>query len=195
MTAEDDAKKALRDCEPFLLQKDDAKLSPTRGAEVLGYIAWKHRATIRTALQSAAQPAQGGDYVMVPREPTNEMIAAACLRSLPMPNAEEIERVGPAVDIMLRSIDMIPGMTKSHAMGIVSTMVPVYKALIAAAPKRALTGHSVDVESIKEAAWDFINSNAGEFASITVLKNKNKHLHKFIDYLLERGLLRGEGEK
>lgn len=170
--------------------KDVVGLSMDTGTFTVTMTPYSFRQCIAAALQSAAQPAQGGDYVMVPREPTNEMIAAACLRSLPMPNAEEIERVGPAVDIMLRSIDMIPGMTKSHAMGIVSTMVPVYKALIAAAPKRALTGHSVDVESIKEAAWDFINSNAGEFASITVLKNKNKHLHKFIDYLLERGLLR-----
>lgn len=53
MATKQQIKYALEDMLPFLGMAEDMKKSPTCGAEVLGYTAWKHRSTILSLLQSA----------------------------------------------------------------------------------------------------------------------------------------------
>lgn len=59
MKITDDARaRALADLEPFLKQSDGMKGSTTSGAEVLGYVAWKHRSIIYDAMSETPEEKQ-----------------------------------------------------------------------------------------------------------------------------------------
>lgn len=73
-------------------------------------------------------------FVVVPREPTAELMAAASIAVWPMASAADVEMAKRAADIVLReSMDLQPGATRDMLAASIATMAPAYRAMLAAA--------------------------------------------------------------
>ena len=93
---------------------------------------------IAAALRSAQVP-EG--WVLVPREPTAELMAAASIAVWPMASAADVEMAKRAADIVLReSMDLQPGATRDMLAASIATMAPAYRAMLAAAPTVSAEG-------------------------------------------------------
>jgi len=73
-------------------------------------------------------------HVVVPKEPTPEIMAAAGIAAWPTASAADIELAKKAADIVLMAMEAAPGMTRDMLASILATMAPAYRAMIAAAP-------------------------------------------------------------
>lgn len=73
------------------------------------------------------------DWINVPKEPTPEMLAAACVAVLP-DAAKDIELARKAAQVLMMRPDY-PGGSIDEMAGMMATMIPYYRAMIAAAPK------------------------------------------------------------
>jgi hypothetical protein len=77
--------------------------------------------------------AMGDEWVMVPREPTEEILAAASIAAWPTASPADIEMARAAAPIILMSMDAAPGATADMIAAGIATMAPAYRAMIAAA--------------------------------------------------------------
>ena len=108
-----------------------------QGMHVSGFADISLRA-IAAALRSAQVP-EG--WVLVPREPTAELMAAASIAVWPMASAADVEMAKRAADIVLReSMDLQPGATRDMLAASIATMAPAYRAMLAAAPTVSAEG-------------------------------------------------------
>lgn len=88
-----------------------------------------------TELAAALRLAVPEGMVLVPREPTAELMAAASIAVWPMASAADVEMAKRAADIVLReSMDLQPGATRDMLAASIATMAPAYRAMLAAAP-------------------------------------------------------------
>lgn len=71
--------------------------------------------------------------VIVPREPTPEIIAAAAVAVWPVASAADIELAHRAAHIVLMQMDATEGVTADMLAVTLATMAPAYRAMIAAA--------------------------------------------------------------
>lgn len=85
---------------------------------------------------AAAQLGMPDGYKMVPLEPTPEIIAGAAVASWPTASQADIALARLAAPIVLMQMDMVPGATVEAVAGMLATMAPAYRAMVAAAPIR-----------------------------------------------------------
>ena len=83
---------------------------------------------------AAAQLAVPEGYKLVPLEPTPEIIAGAAVAIWPTASAADIALARLAAPIVLMQMDMAEGTTVDAVAGMLATMVPAYRAMLAAAP-------------------------------------------------------------
>lgn len=83
---------------------------------------------------AAAQLAVPDGYKMMPLEPTPEIIAGAAVASWPTASPADIALARLAAPIVLMQMDMAPGTTVEAVAGMLATMAPAYRAMLAAAP-------------------------------------------------------------
>ncbi len=76
-------------------------------------------------------------FVMVPMEPTPEIIAGAAAAIWPTASAADIELARKAAPIVLMSYDLGAGCTVDELAAVLATMAPAYRAMLAAAPKES----------------------------------------------------------
>ncbi|MBB5610367.1 MULTISPECIES: hypothetical protein [unclassified Janthinobacterium] len=72
---------------------------------------------------------------LVPIEPTPEIIAGAAIASWPTASLADIDLARQAAPLVLMQMDMAPGTTVDALAGMLATMAPAYRAMLAAAPK------------------------------------------------------------
>ncbi|WP_153116058.1 hypothetical protein [Rhodocyclus tenuis] len=75
-------------------------------------------------------------WVMVPSEPTPEIIAGAAIAAWPKASAADIAIAKNAAKIVLMSMASPVGVTLDMLAATLATMAPAYRAMIAAAPKQ-----------------------------------------------------------
>ena len=73
-------------------------------------------------------------WKLVPVEPTPEIIAGAAIASWPTATLADIDLARQAAPLVLMQMDMAPGTTVDALAGMLATMAPAYRAMIAAAP-------------------------------------------------------------
>jgi hypothetical protein len=78
--------------------------------------------------------AKADNYVLVPGEPTPEMLAAAALAVLPMPPQADMDLAAKAAAIVAMGMETRGSLLELTA--VLSTMPAFYRAMIAAAPKK-----------------------------------------------------------
>lgn len=83
---------------------------------------------------AAAQLAVPEGYKLVPLEPTPEIIAGAAVAIWPTASAADIALARLAAPIVLMQMDMAAGTTVDAVAGMLATMAPAYRAMLAAAP-------------------------------------------------------------
>ncbi|MBW3496947.1 hypothetical protein [Janthinobacterium sp. NKUCC08_JDC] len=83
---------------------------------------------------AAAQLAVPDGYKVAPLEPTPEIIAAAAVAARPTASPADITLARLAAPIVLMQMDMAPGTTVEAVAGMLATMAPAYRAMLAAAP-------------------------------------------------------------
>lgn len=83
---------------------------------------------------AAAQLAVPEGYKLVPLEPTPEIIAGAAVASWPTASPADIALARLAAPIVLMQMNMAPGTTVDALAGMLATMAPAYRAMLAAAP-------------------------------------------------------------
>lgn len=83
---------------------------------------------------AAAQLAVPEGYKLVPLEPTPEIIAGAAIAIWPTASQADIALAHQAAPIVLMQMDMAPGTTADAVAGMLATMAPAYRAMLAAAP-------------------------------------------------------------
>ncbi|MDN2675672.1 hypothetical protein [Janthinobacterium sp. SUN033] len=83
---------------------------------------------------AAAQLAVPDGYKVAPLEPTPEIIAAAAVAAWPTASPADITLARLAAPIVLMQMDMAPGTTVEAVAGMLATMAPAYRAMLAAAP-------------------------------------------------------------
>ena len=71
---------------------------------------------------------------LVPVEPTPEIIAGAAIASWPTATLADIDLARQAAPLVLMQMDMAPGTTVDALAGMLATMAPAYRTMIAAAP-------------------------------------------------------------
>lgn len=95
------------------------------------------------ALEQAAPPslavapqhlAVPDGWKLVPVQPTPEIIAGAAIASWPTATLADIELARQAAPLVLMQMDMAPGTTVDALAGMLATMAPAYRAMLAAAP-------------------------------------------------------------
>lgn len=93
---------------------------------------------------AAAQLAVPDGYKLVPLEPTPEIIAAAAIAVWPTATPADIDLARLAAPIVLMQMDMAPGTTVDSVAGMLATMAPAYRSMLAAAqlPRAALADES-----------------------------------------------------
>ena len=97
---------------------------------------------------AAAQLAVPDGYKLVPLEPTPEIIAAAAIAVWPTATPADIALARLAAPIVLMQMDMAPGTTVDSVAGMLATMAPAYRAMLAAAPIPPMAKqHADDSES------------------------------------------------
>lgn len=75
-------------------------------------------------------------YVLVPVEPTPEMIAAAAVAVLPNPTAEDFELARKAARIVLAHPNSPPTADFEFTAAAMATIIPAHRAMLSAAPKQ-----------------------------------------------------------
>ena len=94
---------------------------------------------------AAAQLAVPDGYKLVPLEPTPEIIASAAVAIWPTASPADIALARLAAPIVLMQMDMAPGTTVDAVAGMLATMAPAYRAMLAAATfPRAADQHPDD---------------------------------------------------
>ena len=88
--------------------------------------------SVATTLRHLAVP---DDWRLVPAEPTPEIIAGAAIASWPTATLADIDLARQAAPLVLMQMDMAPGTTVDALAGMLATMAPAYRAMLAAAPK------------------------------------------------------------
>ena len=83
---------------------------------------------------AAAQLAVPKGYKLVPLEPTPEIIAGAAVAIWPTASPADIALARLAAPIVLMQMDMAAGTTVDALAGMLATMAPAYRAMLAAAP-------------------------------------------------------------
>lgn len=83
------------------------------------------------ALQHLAVP---DGWKLVPVEPTPEIIASAAIASWPTATLADIDLARQAAPLVLMRMNMAPGTTVDALAGMLATMAPAYRAMLAAAP-------------------------------------------------------------
>ena len=83
---------------------------------------------------AACQLAVPANWKLVPLEPTPEIIAAAAIAVWPTATHADIALARLAAPIVLMQMDMAPGTTVDAVAGMLATMAPAYRAMLAAAP-------------------------------------------------------------
>lgn len=83
---------------------------------------------------AAAQLAVPDGYKVAPLEPTPEIIAAAAVAAWPTASPADITMARLAAPIVLMQMDMAPGTTVEAVAGMLATMAPADRAMLAAAP-------------------------------------------------------------
>lgn len=83
---------------------------------------------------AAAQLAVPDGYKLAPLEPTPEIIASAAVAIWPTASPADIALARLAAPIVLMEMDMVPGTTVDAVAGMLATMAPAYRAMLAAAP-------------------------------------------------------------
>ncbi|MGK5031507.1 hypothetical protein [Janthinobacterium sp. MDT1-19] len=73
-------------------------------------------------------------WKLVPVEPTPEIIAGAAIASWPTATLADIDLARQAAPLVLMQMDMAPGTTVDALAGMLATMAPAYRAMLAAAP-------------------------------------------------------------
>ncbi|HEY9126619.1 MAG TPA: hypothetical protein VIM62_05800 [Acidobacteriaceae bacterium] len=96
------------------------------------------------------------DLVLVPKEPTAEIIAAAAAAAWPVASKEDIALATQAAMILLRtSMAATPGASLQDIAAAIATMASAYRAMINAAPKSDLDA------MIRDAArWRYAVANS-----------------------------------
>lgn len=94
---------------------------------------------------AAAQLAVPAGYKLVPLEPTPEIIAGAAVASWPTASLADIALARLAAPIVLMQMDMAPGTTVEAVAGMLATMAPAYRAMLAAAPNHANFTHECQI--------------------------------------------------
>lgn len=108
-----------------------------------GAIAPKHTEAEAFAM-AAAQLAVPDGYKLAPLEPTPEIIAGAAVAIWPTASPADIALARLAAPIVLMQMDMVPGTTVDAVAGMLATMAPAYRAMLAAAPIPLATGQHPD---------------------------------------------------
>lgn len=95
------------------------------------------------ALEQAAPPslavapqhlAVPDGWTLVPVQPTPEIIAGAAIASWPTASLADIDLARRAAPLVLMQMNMAPGTSVESLAGMLATMAPAYRAMIAAAP-------------------------------------------------------------
>jgi len=87
--------------------------------------------SVAAALQHLAVP---DGWKLVPVEPTPEIIAGAAIASWPTATLADIDLARQAAPLVLMRMNMAPGTTVDALAGMLATMAPAYRAMLAAAP-------------------------------------------------------------
>lgn len=90
-------------------------------------------ATLRAELAQRVAGVPDG-WVLAPAAPTAEIVAAAAMAAWPTASPADIELARKAAPLVLMGMDMAPGMTVDALAGVLATMAPAYRAMLAAAP-------------------------------------------------------------
>lgn len=103
-----------------------------RDLHIPGVNAPKHT-EVDAFFMAAAQLAVPDGYKLVPLEPTPEIIASAAVAIWPSASPADIALARLAAPIVLMQMDMASGTTVDAVAGMLATMAPAYRAMLAAA--------------------------------------------------------------
>lgn len=81
-------------------------------------------------------------WKLVPVQPTPEIIAGAAIASWPTATLADIELARLAAPLVLMKMDMAPGTTVDALAGMLATMAPAYRAMLAAVPAPPAAAHA-----------------------------------------------------
>lgn len=96
-------------------------------------------------------------WKLVPVQPTPEIIAGAAIASWPTATLADIDLARQAAPLVLMQMDMAAGTTVDALAGMLATMAPAYRAMLAAAPKYSpLPATAPQVVADERAALDEI---------------------------------------
>lgn len=82
----------------------------------------------------SAENAKSTRWKMVPLEPTAEIIAGAAIAAWPTASPADIALARRAAPLVLMQMDLAPGASVDLIAGMLATMAPAYRAMLAAAP-------------------------------------------------------------
>lgn len=111
-------------------------------------------------------------WKLVPVQPTPEIIAGAPIASWPTATFPDIELARQAAPLVLMQMDMAPGTTVDVLAGMLATMVPAYRAMLAAAPAPPAEEPAAALGDVKDEKAELIRAGLVLMVNLKTVKDE-----------------------
>ncbi|KAB8066222.1 hypothetical protein [Janthinobacterium violaceinigrum] len=111
-------------------------------------------------------------WKLVPVEPTPEIIAGAAIASWPTAALADIDLARQAAPLVLMQMEMAPGTTVDALAGMLATMAPAYRAMIAAAPVPPAEELAAAQGDIKDEKADLVRAGLALIVNLKTVKDE-----------------------
>ncbi|KAB8062080.1 hypothetical protein GCN74_03365 [Janthinobacterium sp. FT14W] len=111
-------------------------------------------------------------WKLVPVEPTPEIIAGAAIASWPTATLADIDLARQAAPLVLMQMDTAPGTTVDALAGMLATMAPAYRAMLAAAPAPPAEVLVAAQGNIKEEKTELVRAGLALMVNLKTVKDE-----------------------
>ncbi|MGX9782187.1 hypothetical protein [Janthinobacterium lividum] len=111
-------------------------------------------------------------WKLVPVEPTPEIIAGAAIPSWPTATLADIDLARQAAPLVLMHMEMAPGTTVDALAGMLATMAPAYRAMLAAAPVPPAEELAAAQGDIKDEKADLVRAGLALMVNLKTVKDE-----------------------
>ncbi|MBR7634878.1 hypothetical protein [Janthinobacterium lividum] len=111
-------------------------------------------------------------WKLVPVEPTPEIIAGAAIPSWPTATLADIDLARQAAPLVLMQMEMAPGTTVDALAGMLATMAPAYRAMLAAAPVPPAEELAAAQGDIKDEKADLVRAGLALMVNLKTVKDE-----------------------
>lgn len=111
-------------------------------------------------------------WKLVPVEPTPEIIAGAAIASWPTATLADIDLARQAAPLVLMPMDMVAGTTVDALAGMLATMAPAYRAMLAAAPALPAEVLAAVQRDIKEEKAELVRAGLVLMVNLKTVKDE-----------------------